>query len=158
MNSVENKNDFPFPCISKGPEVLKVKNKKEGKVDWGKVVEEVVENKNLPEFDEGSQKRLALWEKREKTIKMQGILHVKDKKYEEFLVTFLDKSYRPAEKPIELKVFIRNLKNLILNIPNVLYDLNEYKPKSRFRLESHSHDMLVNFLEKSRKWLKGISF
>lgn len=158
LNSVENKNEFPFPCINQGTGVLKVKNKKEGKVDWEKIVENAVENKNLPEFDEGDQKRLALWEKREKTIKMQGILHVKDKKYEEFLVSYLDKSYRPSEKPIELKVFIRNLKNLILNIPNALYDLDEYKPKSRFRLESHSHDMLVNFLREIMEMAKGYRF
>ena len=70
-----------------------------------------------------------------------------DDLYETSLCKNLDSTYRIAETPISSKEFIRNIKNLILGIPNALYDIESKKNRGYYRLKSISHMVAHNFIQ-----------
>lgn len=144
----ENYLDFPFPCVSLVKKEKIGKEKKKVGVPWENISEELKKNRNMFEYAPEKRKKYRMWEMHDgKRFKVQGILTDMNQDYEKKLQKDLDSSYQPAWKALSMQEFLRNVKNLILGVPNKLYALSKRKIRSRFRLESHSHQLTLNFLQ-----------
>lgn len=154
---------YPFPCIPINNPTKAAKPTNSNNFDWSHVTEQLISNNDMFIYDSNTLKKQNLWEKNEKTIRVQGILSQLSKDYEKYLRKNLDSSYTQAEHPLDNSEFIRNIKNLILGIPNKLYSIDNRIPKQRFRLESYAHEVLQNFMKdilissQSYKYLLSLS-
>ena len=148
--------EFPFPCVAvEKKEVKEIRNGK--KFDWGFLAKEYEENNGFPKFDPDSKRKLKMWENEEKGVRLQKSLKDLSKAYERSLIKKLDEQFMPSSRPLDSATFISNLKNLILGIPNRLFD-QTYTPKFRFRLEGMSHSVILNLLNQILQFSKNYKF
>ena len=126
----------------KQPDFVAVKE-----LPWKNITKELKGNQNMFCYDPKHRKKQQLWENFEKNIRIQGVLNELSGVYEKKIRKTLDISFQPAEKPLTNEEFIRNLKNLILGVPNKLYEPKTMTKKSLFRLEALSHLAVKNLLK-----------
>ena len=147
MDAQDKNSIFPFPCVS--IESAQKKQRETRQVDrpWDKISEELRKNKGIFCYEPEKRKKFGMWELNEnKKTRIQGIITDIGQEYEIELRKTLDSSYKPTQKALSMPEFLQNVKNLLLGVPNKLHDLESGKNRSRFRLESHAHQLTSNFL------------
>lgn len=149
--------DFPFPCITPATEIQEEKTGN-SKFDWKNLEKFYEKNRNLTEFDPNNQKKYPMWENWEQKIRLQKSWKDIGEEYEKKIRVNLDENFCKSVGPMNPKDFIRSVKNLILCVPNQLFELGEYRVKLRFRLKSMSHSVIFNTLGTIVQFSKNYKF